>query len=213
MIRMRIPIALFAVTAFVSAFLIFIVQPMVGKHILPWFGGVPAVWMVCLCFYQLALFSGYGYAHLLIRRVRLSRQLLVHALLFAAALVVLPVLPEASWKPAGDAPPGARILAMLTVNVALPFLLLAATGPLLQAWYALAHPGRSPYALYAVSNAGSLLGLLSYPFLVEPHFSLSQSSRAWSYLFAVCGLAILACAWRAIRSHSTDLRSARAGAN
>ncbi len=158
---MQSRIALFAISVFGSAFLIFLVQPMVGKHILPWFGGVPAVWMLCLCFFQLALFAGYGYAHLLVRRVPVRRQLPLHAALFAAALIALPVLPDAAWKPVGGAPPGAHILAMLAANVGLPFVLLAATGPLLQAWYALAFPGRSPYALYAVSNAGSLLALLA----------------------------------------------------
>jgi hypothetical protein len=199
---MQSQIALFAAAVFTSAFLIFLVQPMVGKQILPWFGGVPAVWMLCLCFYQFALLAGYGYAHLLVRRVQVRRQLVVHAIVFAAALVVLPVLPDATWKPAGGAPPGSHILWMLTANVALPFLVLAATGPLLQAWYARAFPGRSPYVLYAVSNAGSLLALLAYPFVVEPNLSLSLTSRAWSSAFSICGFAILGCAWIATRSAS-----------
>ncbi len=200
---MQSRIALFAISVFGSAFLIFLVQPMVGKHILPWFGGVPAVWMLCLCFFQLALFAGYGYAHLLVRRVPVRRQLPLHAALFLAALIALPVLPDAAWKPVGGAPPGAHILAMLAANVGLPFVLLAATGPLLQAWYALAFPGRSPYALYAVSNAGSLLALLAYPFVVEPNLALSTTARAWSWGFALCGLAILGCAWLASGSPST----------
>ena len=190
-------VALFAATVFASAFLIFFVQPMVGKHILPWFGGAPAVWLVCVAFYQLTLFFGYGYAHLLNQRLASSRQLVTHAILFAAALLVLPVLPDESWKPQGGAPPSLHILAMLASNVGPPFLLLAATGPLLQAWFARAFPGRSPYGLYAVSNAGSLLALLAYPFFVEPLTSLSSQSAAWSWAFAACGLAILACGWQA----------------
>lgn len=204
---MQSKIALFAAAVFTSAFLIFLVQPMVGKHILPWFGGVPAVWMLCLCFYQFALLAGYAYAHLLVRCIEVRHQFLLHAALFAAALTVLPVLPDASWKPAGDTAPGTHILSMLSANVALPFVVLAATGPLLQAWYARAFPGRSPYALYAVSNAGSLLALLAYPFLVEPNLTLSLTSRAWSSAFWICGFAILGCAWIATRSPSSDASS------
>jgi hypothetical protein len=198
-------VTLFATTIFASAFLIFFVQPMVGKHILPWFGGAPAVWSLCLVFYQLTLFAGYVYAHLLIRRVRGSRQLLIHALLFAATLAVLPVLPDESWKPEGGAPPMGQIFSMLAANVGLPFLLLAATGPLLQAWYARVFPGRSPYGLYAVSNLGSLLALVSYPFVVEPRMPLSLESQLWSWLFAGCGLAILCCAWLASRGNAGDI--------
>ncbi len=199
----QLQITLFAATVFSSAFLIFLVQPMVGKHIVPWFGGVPAVWMLCLCFYQFALFAGYGYAHLLIRYVPVRRQFFFHVIFFLAALVVLPVLPDASWKPVGGTPPGVHILAMLTANVALPFMLLAATGPLLQVWYARAFPGRSPYALYAVSNAGSLLALLAFPFIVEPNLTLSLTSHAWSWAFRICGFAILGCAWLAYRDPLT----------
>jgi spermidine synthase len=192
-------VGLFAATVFASAFLIFFVQPMVGKHILPWFGGAPAVWLLCVAFYQLTLFLGYGYAHLLSQRLPSSRQVVTHAILFVAALLVLPVLPDESWKPQGGAPPSLHILTMLASNVGPPFLLLAATGPLLQAWFARAFPGRSPYGLYAVSNAGSLLALLAYPFFVEPLTSLTSQSAAWSWAFAACGLAVLACGWQAWR--------------
>jgi spermidine synthase len=190
----------FVLAIFAGAFLIFQVQPMVGKHILPWFGGAPGVWSLCLAFYQTALFLGYAYAHWLIRHIPPARQPLVHALLLLAALAVLPVLPEADWKPAGDDSPGLRILAMLSANVGPPFLLLAATGPLVQAWFARAFPARSPYPLYALSNAGSLLALLSYPVVIEPSLALSTQSRVWSGAFSVCGLVILYCAWLAARS-------------
>jgi hypothetical protein len=130
----RLHLGLFAVAVFSSAFLLFLVQPMVGKYILPWFGGTPAVWNVCLAFYQLTLFVGYAYAHWLVSHVRTSRQLFVHAALFLAALAALPVLPDVSWKPVGDTPPLTHIMAMLASSVGLPFLLLSATGPLLQAW-------------------------------------------------------------------------------
>jgi hypothetical protein len=191
---------LFPITAFSSAFLIFFVQPLVGKSILPWFGGAPAVWILCLAFYQFALFAGYAYAHWLAGWGRSKRAPIIHFALFAAALLVLPVLPGPSWKPVGGAPPSLDILSMLAANVGLPFLLLAATAPLLQVWFARALPGRSPYGLYAVSNFGSLLALASYPFVVEPWLPLSAQSRVWSGLFAACGVAVLACAWLAGRS-------------
>jgi len=170
---------------------------MVGKHILPWFGGTPAVWLLCLSFYQLCLFAGYAYAHLLIERVRVARHLLIHLVLLLSAFVVLPVLPSASWKPGGDTAPTLHILAMLVSNVGFPFLALAATGPLVQAWFAVTFPGRSPYGLYAVSNVGSLLALVVYPFLVEPNLSLSAQSKLWTLGFAACGFAVLVCAWLA----------------
>jgi hypothetical protein len=191
---------LFPIAAFSSAFLIFFVQPLVGKSILPWFGGAPAVWIVCLAFYQCTLFAGYAYAHWLAGWGRPNRALVAHFALFAAALFVLPVLPDSSWKPLGGAPPSLHILSMLAANVGLPFLLLAATAPLLQVWFARALPGRSPYWLYAVSNLGSLLALASYPLVVEPWLPLSAQSRVWSGLFAACGAAVLTCAWLARRS-------------
>ena len=188
---------LFIATISASAFLLFIVQPMVGKHILPWFGGGPGVWTLCLTFYQSTLFLGYVYAHLLIAHVTRERQLFVHALVFVAALLVLPVLPSAFWQPEAGADPSARILMMLIANVGLPFFLLAATGPLLQAWFARAQPNRSPYPLYAASNVGSLLALVSYPVLIEPRIPLLRASQIWSWGFALCGISILACAWLA----------------
>lgn len=194
---------LFVAAVFASAFLIFNVQPMVGKHILPWFGGAPSVWMTCLAFYQTALFVGYAYAWLLAARIPPRLQPALHGLLFLAALTVLPVLPGPEWKPDASGAANLRILGMLAANVALPFVLLAATGPLLQVWFASALPGRSPYPLYAVSNLGSLLGLLSFPLLVEPHLRLSLQSRLWSAGFAATGLAVLACAaWAARRAPS-----------
>jgi hypothetical protein len=191
---------LFALSIFASAFLLFVVQPMVGKHILPWFGGAPGVWMLCLSFYQTTLFLGYAYAHLLLRTVAPRWQPVVHALVFAGALAVLPVLPGEGWKPDPGVAPSMRILAMLIANVALPFFLLASTGPLIQAWFARAFPGRSPYPLYAVSNVGSLLALVSYPFLIEPWMSLSMTSGVWSWGMIATGAAVLGCAWWATRA-------------
>ncbi len=192
-------VLLFGTGVFAGGFLIFLVQPMVGKRIVPWFGGTPGVWTLCLAFYQSALFLGYAYAHLLIARFSPIRQLGIHALLFAIAFAVLPVLPGEAWKPLDSAEPSAQILAMLAANVALPFLLLAATGPLLQSWFASAYPGRSPYSLYALSNFGSMLALLAYPFIIEPRVSLSLNSDLWSWGFALAGVVVLSCSWLALQ--------------
>ncbi len=198
---------LFAATTFASAFLIFLVQPMVGKRILPWFGGVPAVWTLCLAFYQVTLFAGYAYAHCVIRYVPPVFQLPLHGLLLAGALLALPVLPSEAWTPAGGAEPSRAILTILSFKVALPFLALAATGPLVQAWFAGRYPERSPYPLYAVSNAGSLLAMLSYPFVLEPHLPLSTTGRLWSFAFAATGFAVLACARLARRGAAGALHT------
>lgn len=185
--------------AFLSAFLIFQVQPMIGKYILPWFGGAPAVWTTCLLFFQTLLLAGYAYAHLSVSRLRAQWQAPIHVLLLLVALTAS-ILPESAWKPQGDEYPLLRITLMLVSSVGLPFLALSASGPLLQAWYTRLRPGRTPYRLYAVSNAGSLLALLSYPFLVEPRFSVTEQARIWSWVFVafivLCG-SIAWFVWRA----------------
>ncbi len=203
---------LFGAAIFLSAFLLFLVQPMVGKRILPWFGGTPAVWTLCLAFYQTTLFMGYAYAHLLIRFASPALQLAIHTTAVGAALLWLPVLPETAWQPVGVESPSWDIMAMLMANVALPFLVLASTGPLLQAWFVRRHPRSSPYPLYALSNAGSLLALIGYPFLLEPRLSLSDTGTLWSAGFACFGAAVLVCAalaWRA-RTGAKDVVNAEA---
>jgi hypothetical protein len=190
---------LFVAAVCASAFLIFLVQPIVGKRILPWFGGASAVWTLCLAFYQSALFLGYGYAHLLIRLATPAQQIGVHALVMAVAAMLLPVLPGDTWLPHEQANPRVQILTMLAANVALPFMVLASTGPLVQAWFARRHPQQSPYPLYAFSNAGSLVALLAYPFLIEPRVPLSKTGDIWSAAFLVAGCLVIACsalAWR-----------------
>lgn len=197
----RLVLSGFAVTIFASALLIFLVQPLVAKRILPWFGGAAAVWTLCLAFYQTTLFAGYAYAHGLIRFVPRRRQQVVHAAVIAAALLALPILPGESWRPEpGDRAPSLLILAMLSANVGFPFLVLAATGPLAQAWFARAAPGRSPYPLYAVSNLGSLLAVVAYPFLIEPNLGVSDSGAAWSWAFVATAAAVLGCAGTARRA-------------
>lgn len=184
---------LFLLAVACSAFLVFLVQPMVGKHLLPWYGGAPGVWALCLAFYQTTLFVGYAYAHLLMRLRQPRLELGVHCLLFVGALLVLPVLPGETFRPEASSNAGLGILVALVSNVALPFLFLAATGPLLQAWFARAHQMSPPYFLYALSNAGSLLALFAYPFLVEPNLGLAKTGTAWSLGFAAVGVAILGC--------------------
>ena len=160
----------FALTIFTGAFLLFQVQPLIGKYILPWFGGGPGVWTTCMLFFQALLLGGYAYAHLL-SRLKPRTQALVHLVLLVAALALLPITPSSTWKPHGGENPVLRILALLTVTLGLPYFVLSSTGPLMQQWFSRANPGRSPYRLYALSNVGSLLALVTYPFLVESYLT------------------------------------------
>ena len=144
-------------TIFTSAFLLFQVQPLISKVILPWFGSGPAVWSTCVLFFQIALVAGYAYAHALVRSGNRWKWLL-HAVLLVAAICTLPITPASYWKPADGQFPTSRILLLLAWNVGLPYFLLASTGPLVQAWFGKLFPGSSPYRLYALSNIGSLLG-------------------------------------------------------
>src|SRR4051812_46352323 len=188
----------YAATIFTSAFLLFQIQPMISKAILPWFGGTPAVWTVCLLFFQSLLFAGYAYAHFTSAWLRPTQQALVHVLVLIAALALLRVIPDSTLQPRGDADPTRAILTILAITIGLPYLVLSATGPLLQAWFARSFPGRTPYRLYALSNVGSLLALLSYPFLFEREFDLTTQSHLWSAGFI--GFAFL-CAYAAWQVH------------
>jgi hypothetical protein len=181
-------------TTFLSAFLLFMVQPLMGKLILPWFGGTPAVWTACMLFYQVTLLGGYAYAHLLTARLRPRQQARLHVSLLALALALMtvalvrwgsPLLPDHDWKPADVVVPVPHILTLLLVSIGLPYLLLSATSPLLQRWFLLLGHGEKTYRLYAVSNAGSLLGLVSYPVLTERFLALPMQAVVWSIAFAV----------------------------
>lgn len=188
-----------ALTIFASALLVFQVQPVIGKMLLPWFGGSPAVWTACLLFFQAMLLAGYAYAHVLGRLPGTRRQAVVHTALVAAALLLLPITPSASWKPTGDENPTLQILLVLLASVGTPYLLLSATAPLIQHWYGRLLPGRSPYRLYALSNVGSLLALLSYPVLVEPFFSSPVQGALWSGGYAAYAVLLgttLAALWK-----------------
>src|SRR5690349_14496706 len=186
---------LHAATVFISAFLLFLVQPLLAKQILPWFGGAAIVWTLCMVFFQFVLLLGYSYAHWLTSRVRGPRQAIVHIVLLAASLAFLPIVPDAAWKPAGDDSPVVRILLLLFATIGLPYFLLSSTSPLVQAWFARAFPGSSPYRLFALSNFASMLALLGYPFLFEPWFASPQQSLWWSVGYGGFALSCAALAW------------------
>jgi len=199
--------AAYALAIFLGAFLLFQVQPMIAKIVLPWFGGVASVWAVCLLFFQSVLLLGYLYAHLLTRYVPARRQGWVHAAVLAVSLLALPILPSASWKPAPDADPATHILLILAATVGLPYFLLSTTSPLLQAWFSREGRGDMPYRFYALSNAGSMLGLLTYPVLVEPRVATRSQAIAWSVaygLFAVITASIGLKAVRPANEHEQD---------
>lgn len=186
---------LFVAAIFLSAFLLFQVQPLIARYILPWYGGSPGVWTVCLLFFQVGLLGGYAYAHGLVLFLREKRriQIGIHFALLALAFFVLPITPDPSWKPdSSGSSPTLGIVGLLAGTVGLPYLLLSASGPLLQHWFAEAHPGRSPYRLYSVSNLGSLLGLLTYPFLFEPLLNVNSQTRIWSGAFVLYALLAIA---------------------
>ena len=191
---------LFPVTIFLSAFLLFQLQPMMGRFVLPWFGGGPAVWTTCMLFFQTALLAGYAYAHFLGSRRATKIPSWIHIALLAASVALLPVIPSAQlWKPAlwtqtpSDNPSG-HILLLLAATVGAPYFLLSSTAPLLQRWFHNARPDDSPWRLYALSNAGSFLALFTYPFLIEPWLRLRTQATIWSACYVV--FAAL-CAWTA----------------
>ena len=204
---------LYAVTIFLSAFLLFQVQPLIAKMILPWFGGTAAVWTTCMLFFQLLLLAGYVYSHAYVsRRIPARRQ--VHIALLALAATSLPLAASAAWTPMGGEDPIWRILGLLATSVGLPYFMLSTTGPLVQAWHARAHPGTTPYRLFALSNLGSMLALLSYPLLVEPTLPLGKQAAIWSAGFVLFALLCGVLAWRTpgndARTSDTD-EAARPG--
>jgi SAM-dependent methyltransferase len=189
---------LYALTILVSAFLLFQVQPVIAKIILPWFGGSAAVWTTCLLFFQMVLLLGYLYSHAVIRYLKPRAQMLLHAGLLVVSVLVLPIYPSLAWKPVGAGEPTLQILGLLAVTVGLPYFLLSTTGPLLQAWYTRRFHGAVPYRLYALSNAGSMFALISYPVLFEPAFNTHQQSGMWSWSYAIF---VALCAFTAFKSN------------
>lgn len=183
---------LFAFTVFISAFLLFLVQPIIVKSILPWYGGTATVWVVCLLFFQITLLCGYLYAHLIRTLVTPKHQIIIHGCLILCACLFLPIIPDLNLRPLTVDNPVYDIWTLLIITLGVPFLLVSASGPLLQYWFSEVYPKTNSYRLYAVSNTGSLLALLIYPFVMEPMLSLYSQAWLWSSLFliyiVVCGL-------------------------
>ncbi len=182
---MSVKAVYFQIPIVLSAFLLFLLQPIMAKQILPWFGGSSSVWNTCVFFFQLLLLLGYLYAHGLVRFVAPRTQAYIHIGMLALCLVSLPVIASGYWK-SGDVEPAVRILMMLATTVGLPYFLLSSTSPLLQAWYA--RTMSAPYKLFAISNAASLGGLLAYPFLIEPFLDIAQQAWLWSAGFLIFAL-------------------------
>jgi hypothetical protein len=188
--------ALFAATAFVAAVLVFLVQPMVARQLLPAFGGTPAVWNTAVVFFQVTLLAGYALAHASLRLLGPRRQVLLQLVLALATLAFLPFALRTDELPPDGWPPAAWIVALLALGVGLPYLAVATTSPVLQRWYAAigAEDSGDPYFLYAASNAGSLVGLLAYPFVLEPRLGVGAQERAWAWVYVAYVATMVACA-------------------
>ncbi|MGA1692222.1 MAG: spermidine synthase [Burkholderiaceae bacterium] len=193
---------LYALAVLLSSFLLFLVQPIIAKQIVPWFGGSASVWSACLTFFQLVLLAGYAYSDL-VQRLQPRVQTGLHAALLVVSLISLPILAADSWKPMGDEAPLLRILGLLAVTIGLPYFMLSTTGPLIQSWWAREQHdpqlAQRAYRLFALSNAGSLLGLVSYPFIIEPYVSTQHQAWVWSTAYAVFTVLVILVGLRAMR--------------
>ena len=187
--------ALFAGTIFTSAFLLFLVQPLFAKQILPWFGGSAAVWSVCMVFFQVVLLAGYAYSDWITRRLSVRAQARLHIALLLASLAFLPIVASARWKPSGAEDPALWILGLLAATIGLPYFLLSTTGPLVQSWVARTPWGAQVYRYFSLSNLASLASLLCYPVLIEPRSTLVQQSWGWSLAY---GFFVLLCGGTAL---------------
>ena len=195
---------LYALTVFVSAFLLFLVQPIIAKQILPWFGGSAAVWTTCLVFFQCMLLAGYFYSDWTTRKLTPKHQGMLHIVLIVIAIAMLPIIPDAAWKPSGEETPSLRILLLLAATIGLPYFLISTTSPLVQTWFNKSYPGASPYRLFALSNLASMIALLGYPFLFEPWITTHQQAIGWSIGFGVFAMLIGASAWFGLREMKDD---------
>ncbi len=193
----------FAFTLFISATLLFSIQPMFTKMVLPLLGGTPAVWNTAMMFFQAALLAGYAYAHLTTRLLGTKRQAILHLALMIVALVTLPVVASDTWQPPANSNPVFWLVGLLFVSIGLPFFVIAANAPMLQSWFGrTGHPAAAnPYFLYSASNLGSMLALLSYPLLIEPLLRLEQQSWVWTGTYAALAFLTAVCAiliWRTV---------------
>ncbi len=198
--------ALFIGAIFLAATLLFLVQPMAAKAILPLLGGSPAVWNTSMVFFQGALLAGYAYSHGLARRLSLRAQVMLHAVVLAAAGLTLPAILPSDWAPPADASPIPWVLGILGVMVGATFLVVSTSGPLLQGWFSQTshRAAKDPYFLYAASNAGSFVGLLAFPLLFERVFDLRQQAWTWAIAYGALGVLILACGLYALRRRSAE---------
>jgi len=192
-------VILFAATVFSSAFLLFLVQPVIAKQILPWFGGSAAVWTTCMVFFQLVLLAGYTYADAVTRWLSPKRQAALHTAVILLSLAWLPIIPAEAWKPLPGTEPGMRILLLLAATIGLPYFILSTTGPLVQAWFARSFPAGTVYRLFALSNFASLLALVAYPPAIEPLVTLRNQSVWWSAVYVVFAALCIASAWQAAK--------------
>ncbi len=186
-----------------SAWLVFLIQPMLGRMILPKLGGAASVWITVSLFFQIALLAGYFYAHVISARLQPRLQMAVHALLALAAIFLMPIVVPESWVPPADRPPQGDLIGMMAMTVGLPFVVVSATAPLLQRWYSLtgAKDAGDPYFLYAASNLGSLAALILYPLLVEPELGLKGQSGFWAATYLVLLAGLIACGWATLRHY------------
>ena len=185
-----------ALTLFLGSFLLFLLEPLYARLILPWFGGTSAVWTLCLAFFQTALLLGYGYADFITRRLLPSNRSVLHIGLLLGGLWFLPITPDPRWHPLPGSDPTFRVLGLLASQIGLPFFLLSASSPLIQSWYSVRFPRAKPYVLFALSNAASLLGLMAFLFLIEPNFTSKQQVALWSWLFFVYAVLCAIAAWQ-----------------
>jgi hypothetical protein len=192
---------MFTLTLFLGAALLFLIQLIFARMVLPLLGGAPAVWNTAMVFYQAILLAGYGYAHWLTSKAGRGRQLGIHALVLLAGLACLPFAVTGNGAPSGESNPIPWLIGILAMSVGLPFFAISATSPLLQHWFSkTGHPdARDPYFLYAASNAGSLAGLLGYPLLVEPNSTLRGQSGGWMIGYGVLAVGVMVCGWRSAK--------------
>jgi spermidine synthase len=187
---------IFGLTIFNGSFLLFLIQPMVGKILLPCLGGSPSVWTTCMLFFQAVLLAGYLYAEKAIKYLGCEKQSVLHALLMITAFVFLPLSVDFTGLNSAFASPVSWLIARLLASIGFLFFIIAANAPIIQRWYANtgAANAEDPYFLYSASNAGSLLALLSYPFLIEPNFSLTDQKLIWSGLYIIQAVLVSFCA-------------------
>ncbi|MBU3724633.1 MAG: hypothetical protein FGM18_03855 [Burkholderiaceae bacterium] len=189
----------YALVIFISAFLIFLVQPLIAKQILPWFGGSAALWGTCLLFFQAALLAGYAYADAINRWLSIRRQVLLHSMLLLAAALTMPIIAADHWRPTGQEEPISQVLGLLAATIGLPYFLLATTTPLVGSWYWRRYQTSAPYRLFALSNFASLLALLGFPLLIEPWIGNREIALLWSGLFIVFALLCALLGWSTVQ--------------